>query len=1113
MKNFLKKAQKKPAGEQASLLLPSPNSTLRPSRTNLDEYGALLAAEGKSNSYLELQIPLAASEKQKKNTQSRLQNVRPNSEVRYMVALALVVFGIWNIQSLMHHRHGENGLDGDRTNAFASQSSFSSLDPVLGMDLHGVERPSSSAPPSNIEADHALPTNSWYQNFLLMKDDQEPSQLQRAYAVPYMIDVVGAIPGIRVQQPHVFGMSTVVQITSVVQHGLTLGGGPPLNNPAISPISKRFSVHEMTPLGLTLEWGKKDTSTHMSSTIVRGMPYVTMHYDEVTSDSELLPTIMSSVDIHSMPTIDGTEEIVDCSKEEPAEVQFELELSFTESDFTWLVFFSRPVLVKCQTHAPEPGLGQHGFTLQIVGLASDQEEAEDANNLTVRMALKNDCTRGSNPTYCGKGRAHRDQTEYGLALREHAVVYPGRFSDVSYGVDGDDATISFDWDPQIMGNSPAAKRQRMLDSSDRKLMMYALPHHLETIEEDDVDNLSTEWGRRFCTPALLGYTCAVQGARWNLPQRLSDLSFRAPRQPRIKDIPFIAKSLQDDIHYSVPENYRKGYGDTYFSGKMLARLGRILLVAEELLEICSSNPSEEMKEACAIEELPSQYEMDEAIARLRSSVEVWFDETSGTPFVYDSLWGGLVHCGCFFNGDTGACDNQFPNCPSFNDPGLNFGNGFYNDHHFHLGYHIYASAVVAHFDPKWGRDTFDKVLLYIRDIANPSSKDPFFTAFRHKDWYQGSSWASGISVTPLNGRNQESSSEAIAAYEAVGLYGQEMMKAWREGSLFGDSKNMGISKNIRDVGRLLTATELRAADKYWHVHQSVNKWRIYPTQYTPHVIGVMWNAMAQFQTWFGNAPYLPYGIQLLPLTPISEIRDDEEWAKEMYEPFSKSCYKDIVCQEQGWSILQLAILATVGHRDAAIERTRALPSKVFESAGGNGHSSSNTLWYLSTRPAVEPLKLHKAEKDKHTEINAVDNGEIAPVVVDCGCSEICTDAILDRDAGGFTCRARIEYLMITHSQKSACRQVAGTEFPDACGVCDPLRCGLPESDDTKPSNSDCPPCSREICQSQMNVCPMNTAPFLCTSGGSRGGCSRAPWGFDAVQCTGCCELVAGCENR
>lgn len=103
--------------------------------------------------------------------------------------------------------------------------------------------------------------------------------------------------------------------------------------------------------------------------------------------------------------------------------------------------------------------------------------------------------------------------------------------------------------------------------------------------------------------------------------------------------------------------------------------------------------------------------------------------------------------------------------------------------HFHYGYHIYAAAVVAHFDPEWGRTHFEEVLLLIRDIANPSVKDNFFPTFRHKDWYLGNSWANGIPVIGgqpyLNGRNQESSSEAIAAYEGVALFGSAMVSEER----------------------------------------------------------------------------------------------------------------------------------------------------------------------------------------------------------------------------------------------------------------------------------------------------------------------------------------------
>ena len=65
-------------------------------------------------------------------------------------------------------------------------------------------------------------------------------------------------------------------------------------------------------------------------------------------------------------------------------------------------------------------------------------------------------------------------------------------------------------------------------------------------------------------------------------------------------------------------------------------------------------------------------------------------------------------------------------------------------------YHIYSAAVLAHFDSKWGMEYFDRVNMLVRDIANPSADDTFFPVCRQKDWYQGSSWASGI-IPYLNG--------------------------------------------------------------------------------------------------------------------------------------------------------------------------------------------------------------------------------------------------------------------------------------------------------------------------------------------------------------------------
>lgn len=159
---------------------------------------------------------------------------------------------------------------------------------------------------------------------------------------------------------------------------------------------------------------------------------------------------------------------------------------------------------------------------------------------------------------------------------------------------------------------------------------------------------------------------------------------------------------------------------------------------------------------------------------------------------------------------------MFPDCPGLGSVGMNFGFSYYNDHHFHLGYHIFAAAVASKYDHVWAKKYFQKVLLFIRDIANPSTDDPYFTTYRHTDWYLGFAWASGIVVYGgqpyLNGRNWESSSEAVAAYESVALYGDVMSNVFDSKNLLSheseveNKKHQQVALRVKAIGRVLTVS-------------------------------------------------------------------------------------------------------------------------------------------------------------------------------------------------------------------------------------------------------------------------------------------------------------------
>lgn len=257
-------------------------------------------------------------------------------------------------------------------------------------------------------------------------------------------------------------------------------------------------------------------------------------------------------------------------------------------------------------------------------------------------------------------------------------------------------------------------------------------------------------------------------------------------------------------------------------------------------------------------------------------------------------------------------------------------------------------------DPSWGRKHFDEVLLYIRDFANPSGDDEYFPQYRSKDWFLGSSWASGIvsAENSPHGRNEESSSEAISAYEGVTLFGSAMVNAFEEVLNDDDSfiAKLETAKLIRDSGQLLTASEIHATNRYWHVWSSDTHNNTYPAAYKRPVVGMLYDTMATFQTWFAPWAVVSYGIQLIPLTPVAETRDNADWAKELYPLYEEACAAaGTFCEKNGWSILQAGLLATAGNQTDALEQAENVPAAVFATEGGGGNSMTNTIWYISTR--------------------------------------------------------------------------------------------------------------------------------------------------------------------
>jgi endo-1,3(4)-beta-glucanase len=300
---------------------------------------------------------------------------------------------------------------------------------------------------------------------------------------------------------------------------------------------------------------------------------------------------------------------------------------------------------------------------------------------------------------------------------------------------------------------------------------------------------------------MVGYT----GDTWTFEEPLTTIAWSAPRPlPAGKDVT-IAAALAEDIASTPCCN-----DDPYFGGKQMAVFARLALIADELGETALAQQARE---------------------RVRPVLEAWLDGTNGDYLVYETTWGGV----CSLNG--------------LNDHNADFGNGMYNDHHFHYGYHIYTAAVIAKMDPEWGTKWDDAVLHMISDVAEPSRVSDSYPFTRTKDWYDGHAWASGIYMF-ADGKNQESTSESVNGWYAIYLYGLA-----RENT------------RVQDLGRLMTALEIRAAKEYWQMSSQHSN---FPAPFSDNkAVGIQWSTKVDYATWFGGNVEFIHCIQVeaCPVTP------------------------------------------------------------------------------------------------------------------------------------------------------------------------------------------------------------------------------------------------------
>lgn len=190
---------------------------------------------------------------------------------------------------------------------------------------------------------------------------------------------------------------------------------------------------------------------------------------------------------------------------------------------------------------------------------------------------------------------------------------------------------------------------------------------------------------------------------------------------------------------------------------------------------------------------------------------------------------------------------------------------YYNDHHFHWGYHILAAAYIGYLDPAWAEANADYVNMLVRDIANPSAEDEWFPQWRNFDWFHGHSWAHGL-FPAADGKNQESSSEDVMA--AFGC------KMW--GTVTGNAELVARS----DLQLAVLTRTLRN----YYLYEDSNA--VQPPNFIGNkVAGILFENKIHHTTFFSADIEAIQGIQMIPVHGPTGLTRNKNFIQEEWDAF------------------------------------------------------------------------------------------------------------------------------------------------------------------------------------------------------------------------------------
>jgi len=388
------------------------------------------------------------------------------------------------------------------------------------------------------------------------------------------------------------------------------------------------------------------------------------------------------------------------------------------------------------------------------------------------------------------------------------------------------------------------------------VIMNALPHHIQSM---DATTSAGKTGIQLQSTTH-GTMTGVIGDSWTMvePDIPANMTF-APWIAAGGSTAAIPASAVAQINAAGTSelaqdmNAQSNLNSMYYSGKALSKFGTAIYAIHDLTGDTALASS--------------------GLDKLKTAFAVFANNKQQYPLVYESAWGGVVSSAAYVTGNAGE----------------DFGNSYYNDHHFHWSYFVHAAAIIGYLDPTWIPANKDWVNTLVRDAGNPIADDQYFPFSRSFDWFHGHSWAKGL-FDSADGKDQESTSEdALFAYA---------MKMW--GKTSGDA-------NMEARGNLMLAVMKRSLSNYFLL-ESTNTNQ--PANFIGNkVTGILFENKVDHVTYFGANPEYIQGIHMLPIVPSSAYLRNQNFVAEEWKTYFDNGRVDQVAG--GWRGVLYSNLALI----------------------------------------------------------------------------------------------------------------------------------------------------------------------------------------------------------